>query len=89
MRLRFGIEPRECIPSRTLHSTPGCSFPSGADSTHRAVFHPRGVEGGSPPSLIVLGELQIVALAVHADSYMPDAVHESSQVLRPWRGRES
>jgi len=74
MRLRFGIEPRECIPRRTLHSTPRCWFPSRTDSTHWAMLHPCRVEGGSPTSLIVLSELEIVALTMHSHGYSPNTI---------------
>jgi hypothetical protein len=41
------------------HGVGSHSVPMG---THRAVLHPRRVEGGPPPALVVLSELEIVAL---------------------------
>src|SRR5262249_2204184 len=38
----------------------------------RRVFHPGRVEGRSPPALVVLGQLQVVALAVHAHGDVAD-----------------
>ena len=38
-----------------------------------AVLHPGRVEGCPPALLVILGELEIVALAGHADRYVPDA----------------
>ena len=45
------------------------------------VFHPRRVEGRAPASLIVLGELNIVAPAVHAYSHV--VARESKNATRP------
>jgi hypothetical protein len=37
------------------------------------VLHPRRVEGRAPPAIVVLRQLQIVALAVHPDRDVADA----------------
>ena len=37
------------------------------------MLHPAGVEGRAPAALVVAGELEIVALAGHADCDVADA----------------
>ena len=46
--------------------------PRGARRTHRAVLHSRRVERHPPASVVVLSELEIVALAAHPDSHVTD-----------------
>jgi len=49
------------------------------------VLHPGCIERGPPAAVIVLSQLQVVALPVHPDGHMPD--HESSQVRSAWSAR--
>jgi hypothetical protein len=49
------------------------ALPTRARRTRRGVLHARRVERGSPASLVILSQLQVVALAVHPDCDVPDA----------------
>src|SRR5690348_9874608 len=53
------------FPRGSLHRVPRCALPPGARRACRRVLHPRGVEGRSPAALVILRELEIVALTVH------------------------
>ncbi len=51
---------------------PGRAFPSGARRGRWRVLHPGRVEGRSPAALVVLRELEIVALTVHPHGDVPN-----------------
>jgi len=60
-------------PRRPLRCAPRRPFPPRARCARGRVLHPRRVEGGPPAALVVLGQLEIVALAVHPGGDSPDA----------------
>jgi hypothetical protein len=49
------------------------SSPSGARRARRRVLHPGRVEGRAPAALVVLGQLEVEALVVHAHGDVADA----------------
>jgi len=61
-------------PTPPARRAVGPALPRGAGRAGWTVFHPGRVEGGPPAPIIVLRELEIVALAVHADRHMTDAL---------------
>jgi hypothetical protein len=58
---------------RPLRRVPRRALPSGAGRARRRVFDAGRVEGRAPTTLIVPGQLEIVALSRHADGDPPDA----------------
>jgi hypothetical protein len=60
-------------PRRPLRRVPRRRLPSSAGRARRRVLHPSRVEGRAPAALVVAGQLEIVALARHADGNVPDA----------------
>jgi hypothetical protein len=61
------------LPRRPLRRTPRRPFPPGAGGARRRVLHPGRVERCAPAAVVVLRQLQIKALAVHADGDVADA----------------
>jgi hypothetical protein len=62
------------IPARgPLHCSPRRTLPPGARRARRRMFHSGRVEGRAPSLLVVPSELEVVALAGHADRDVPDA----------------
>jgi len=51
------------------------------------MLHPRRVERRAPASLVVLSQLEVEALAVHADGNVSHTDQESSQVRSAWSAR--
>src|SRR5262245_37427798 len=67
--------------------------PARSNRTHWAVLHPRRVERCTPASVIVLSQLQVVALRCIPTATCPMPGHESRQVrsarsARPYEGSE-
>src|SRR5439155_18849281 len=56
-----------------LHRSPRCPLPGGSRRARRGVLHTTRVERRAPATLVVLGQLQIVALPVHPDDDVADA----------------
>jgi len=71
----------QCLPRRPLRRVPGRAFPPGARRARGRVLHPGRGERRASASLIVLGELDIVAPAVHAYSHV--VARESKNATRP------
>jgi len=65
-RLRAGSSPAPVSGSSARKGPPG------AGRARWRVLHPGRIEGRSPASLVILSQLQIVVLAVHADSDVPN-----------------
>src|SRR5438445_12801288 len=61
------------LPRCPLCRVPRRALPSGSRCTRRRVFHPARVEGRAPASVIVLDQLQVVALAVHPHGHVPNS----------------
>src|SRR5262245_29943122 len=61
------------LPCGPLGRVPGRALPAGADRTRRGVLHAGRVESRTPPLLVIAGELQVEALAGHADRDLADA----------------
>src|SRR4029434_3981239 len=57
---------------RPLHRLPRRALPSGARRARRRVLHARRVERRPPAALVISRELEIVALARHADDDVAD-----------------
>ena len=51
---------------------PRRALPSGTGRARGRVLHPGRVERRAPALLVVLGQLEVVALAVHPDGDVPD-----------------
>jgi hypothetical protein len=77
---------------------PRRALPSGAGRARGRVLHPGRVEGRSPEAFVVPRELEIVALARHADCDPPDAGPgvepgpqrpERTVIRRPWKAGEA
>jgi len=58
---------------RPLRRVPRPTFPGSAGRARWRVLHARRVEGHSPSSLVILGQLAVKALAVHAHGDVADA----------------
>src|SRR5437899_8978039 len=56
----------QCFPCSRLHRMPRRALPPGPGRARGRVLHPGRVERGPPASLVVLSQLLVVALAVHA-----------------------
>jgi len=61
------------LPRCTLHGPPRRALPTRAGGARGRVLHSRRVERRAPTPVIVLGQLQIVALAMHPHGHSPDA----------------
>src|SRR5215471_4725924 len=60
------------FPGRSLHRMPWCFRPVRTDGARRRVLHARRVEGRTPALVVILGQLQVVALTMHAHRNAPD-----------------
>jgi hypothetical protein len=63
----------ERITRRHLDRVPRRRLECGAGRARRRMFHAGHVKAGAPAALVVLGQLQIEALAVHPDRDVADA----------------
>src|SRR5262245_842646 len=61
------------LPCCPLRRVPGRALPRGAGRARRRVLHARGVERRPLAALVVLGQLEVVALTVHSHGDAPDA----------------
>jgi hypothetical protein len=68
---QIGLHQR--LPRRPLHRMPPRALPPGAGRARRQVLHPGRAERRSPAALVVARELEVKALASHADSDVADA----------------
>src|SRR5262249_45256426 len=60
------------LPRRPLRCAPRRRLPARARRARRRVLHAGRVEGRPPAALVVLGQLEVEALAVHPGSDAPD-----------------
>jgi hypothetical protein len=58
---------------RPLRRVPGRALPRGAGRARGRVLHAGRVERRAPAAFVVLGQLEVEALAVHPDGDVPDA----------------
>ena len=65
--------PYSTPPTPRAASRATASAPSGARRACRRVLHPGRVERRPPTAIVVLGQLQVIPLAVHPDGDVPDA----------------
>src|SRR5213593_4460374 len=65
--------PPDRVPRRPLRRVPRRALPPGARRARGRVLHPGRVEGRPPAPLVVLSQLQIVALTVHPHGDVADA----------------
>src|SRR5438445_9571177 len=61
------------LPRRTLHRGPRRRLEGGSGRAGRRVLDTTRVERGAPAPLVILGQLQIVALPVHPRGDVADA----------------
>src|SRR5262249_27442310 len=60
------------LPRRPLRRVPRRRLPAGARRARGRMLHARRVERRTPAALVVLGQLKVVTLAVHADGDVAD-----------------
>src|SRR5437867_11009231 len=68
-----GLATRLSLLQRVPRRAPRRALPPCAGCARRRVLHARRVERRAPAALVVLSQLQIIALAVHPDGDVADA----------------
>jgi len=73
-------------PRRPLRRVPGRALPCGARRARRRVFHAGRLERRAPGALVVLSQLEVVALAVHSNSDVTRTRSRATPAAPNYRG---
>jgi hypothetical protein len=75
------------LPRRPLRRVPGRPLPAGGRRARRRMLHPGRVEPRAPAALVILSQLEVVALGCIPTATCPIPDQESSQVRRAQSAR--